>query len=153
MLIGVVQLPHRDIEAPQRLDARAIVVEGAGLAARLAARVKGPANRHVACAEYQRMLAIGDGLCPDVDPPAPGYHRCDSVFGAIDERAHADRNMIAIDAARTKVTQRGCLDDGFLPVNQAAIGERIGGDERGVALGGDKAAVIDIAARAKARVA
>ncbi len=144
--VGVVDLVGRQRQAAERLDRGTVVVDRAGRTRRQAIAVQRAADRHVAAAEDQRMLAVGDGLRADVEPVARGDGCRRTVLDIVVDGAGLDRDVVAIDAAGAEVVDRAGVDIGIAAVDQPPVGQRAGRGEVGRA-GADFAAggVVDVA--------
>ncbi|CAH0443585.1 hypothetical protein LMG9673_04087 [Ralstonia pseudosolanacearum] len=150
VLVGVVDPVGRQRQAAERFDRRAVVVDrdrrARGLAAAVRQRRQTAADRHVAAAEDQRVLAVVEGLHAEVELVARGDGRRPAVLDIVVDGARQDRHMVAIDAAGAEVVERAGIDVGVAAVDQPPVGQRAGGGDVGRA-GADLAAggVVDVA--------
>ena len=103
MVVDVVELADGERHVARGLNGRAVVVEGLRLPDGEAVVVHAPADGHRPVAVDQRVVAVVDCLCPDVHALASGEGRCRSVLGEVIERCRLNRQMIAVDAAGTRV--------------------------------------------------
>jgi len=133
VFVGVVERCGVQAQLAKCFDGGAVVVDGVGLPGGLALGIKLASNVHVARAKDQCAFTVGDGLGTDIQSLACGNHR--SGFGAIEgfavieQGGRADAQTVAKDAACAYVVEGGGIDEGVLPINEAAVGQRTCGSQ------------------------
>ncbi|MCY1335879.1 hypothetical protein D9M68_248280 [compost metagenome] len=147
MQVAVEQARGVQRHAAEGFDGGAVVEHQAGTAGGLVVGVQPTADEHVAGAEDQRLLAVVDEAGADIQAFARSDDSGAAVFLAVVHDACADGELVAVDAPGTDVVQGAGLDAGLAAVDQAAVGEGVGGRHQGLAaadLAGD--GVVDIVA-------
>ncbi len=103
MIVDVIDLSGGKEHIARRLDGRAVVVDGIGLAGRQPVGIQFAAQRHIPCAVDQAVIAVVQRLDADIDPLASGQRGGGAVFRQVIEDPSLHAHRIAVDTAAADI--------------------------------------------------
>ena len=124
-IVDVVDLPGGDRHIPGGFDRRAVVIDRSRPADRGAVIPQRAANQQIAAAVDQPMIAVVQGLYPEVDALAPGKGRRRAVFRQVVEGDGIDANGVAVDAAAAAVGEGSGVNSRIAAVDQPGVEQRV----------------------------